>query len=89
MASGTRPEAIAPAIVPRKKGVTIDDSAKAVLYTRCAVDPVAAPRNANDEPRRMTPNAAAVSGTYNVELMAANTAGKPVQTTTRAKMSQT
>ena len=87
--SGTRPDAMAPAIVPRKNGVITDESANAAPKMRRSHSSLSALRNANAEPRKMMPSAAAVSGMYNVDAMAAKTAGNPVHTTTSAKMSQT
>src|SRR4029077_17052652 len=89
MPTGTRPEAIAPATVPRKKGVTTDDAAKAIPNARWSDSSDTAPRKAKAEPRRITPNATAVSGTYSVDAIAEKTVGNPVQVTTRAKISQT
>src|SRR5437879_13328818 len=77
--SGTRPDAMAPAIVPRKNGVITDESANAAPKMRRSHSSLSALRNANAEPRKMMPSAAAVSGMYNVDAMAAKTAGNPVQ----------
>jgi hypothetical protein len=62
MPSGTRPDAIAPAIMPRKNGVITDDSAKETPNIRWMATSVTVFRNANAEPRRMTPKATIVSG---------------------------
>ena len=47
------------------------------------------PRNAKLAPRATIPSAATLSGTNNVVKMAAKAAGKPVQSTTSAMISQT
>ncbi len=46
-------------------------------------------RNANAEPRAMTPSATSVSGMYSVEEMAANSGGNAVHISTSTKISQT
>jgi hypothetical protein len=59
---GTRPEAIAPAVAPRKAGVSTLDSANAAPNSRCCHNSVLALRNANAAPRAMMPIATSVSG---------------------------
>ena len=57
-----RPEATAPAMAPRKKGVMTDEAAKAAPRPRRAGTPWNCLRNTKAEPRRMMPMATAVSG---------------------------
>ena len=59
---GTRPEAIAPAIVPKKKGVTMDENANAAPNNRRCQSSLTALRKANADPRAMMPIATRVSG---------------------------
>src|SRR4051794_454010 len=61
---GTRPDATAPATAPRKNGVNIDDAANVAPNSRLSRTSGTDLRNANADPRRITPNAARVSGTY-------------------------
>lgn len=86
---GTRPDATAPATVPRKNGVSTDDSAKAAPNRRCCHSSVLLLRNANAAPLPMIPKAASVRGMYSVDITAAKTAGKPVHSITSTKISQT
>ena len=87
--TGTRPPAMAPTTVPMKNGVRIELSPK--------ISPAASrPRarravwwNANPDPRSTMPRAASVSGMNRVEKIASNAGEKPVQRTTRTKISQT
>ena len=59
---GTRSDAIAPAIVPKKKGVTMEENANAAPNNRRCQSSVTALRNANADPRAMMPIATRVSG---------------------------
>ena len=86
---GTRPDAIAPATVPRQNGTSTDDDANAAPKLRWSRVRNTTLRNANDAPRRTMPSAAIVSGTNTVSVIAANTSGKPVHSTTSTKISQT
>jgi hypothetical protein len=86
---GTRPDATPPAIAPRKNGVTTDENANAAPNIRCCHTSVAAFRNANAEPRAITPSATSVSGMYRVEAIDANSGGNAVHISTRTKISQT
>src|SRR6201997_3520411 len=80
--AGTRPDAIAPATVPRKNGVITDEAAKIALKN-CAWEKVAAYlRNAKLAPRNTIPAKASMSGMNSVVIAAANAAGKPVHHTT-------
>ena len=87
--AGTRPDAMAPATVPRKNGVSTDEDANAAPNTRRCHGTVLVLRNAKAAPRAMMPSAARVSGTYRVDITAAKTGGNPVHSSTRMKMSQT
>jgi len=87
--SGTRPDATAPATVPRKNGVTIEELAKATPKRRLWGSSLTALRKAKPEPRRMMPSATAVSGMYSVDATAANTSGTAVHRITTTKISQT
>jgi hypothetical protein len=62
MPAGTRPEAIPPATVPRKNGVSTDAPANAAPNSRAVSEVVLSLRNANAEPRAMIPSATSVSG---------------------------
>ena len=86
---GTRPEATAPATVPRKNGVSTLERAKAAPNSRLRVSSSTDLRNAKAAPRAMIPTAARVRGMYKVEAMAANTGGKAVHSTTSTKISHT
>ena len=87
--AGTRPEAMAPATVPRKKGVTTDEAAKTTPKNRAWPKVAAYLRNANAEPRSTMPTRARTSGTASVVATAAKVEGKPVHHTTSTKISQT
>ena len=56
---------------------------------RCSATCGTTLRNANPEPRSTMPSAASDSGTNIVRVIDANAVGKPVQRTTRQKISQT
>src|SRR5215831_1365529 len=86
---GTWPDATAPATVPRKKGVNIDDKAKAIPSVRRCQQATTVLRKAKAEPRVITPRAATVRGMYSVDAIAPKRPGKPVHMTTRTKISQT
>src|SRR5579883_1284664 len=86
---GTRPEAMPPATAPRKKGVSTEAAANTQPSALLEAGSCTALRKAKAEPRRMTPTATAVRGTYMVEAMEAKAEGKPVHRTTRAKISHT
>jgi len=83
--------ATAPAMVPRKNGVTTEEAAKQAPKRRLShsSDSGTALRKAKAAPRMITPKATAVSGRYSVDMIEANASGKPVHSTTRAKISQT
>src|SRR3954470_18774844 len=89
MPGGTRPEATAPTIAPRKYGVTTDDSANDAPRNRCIRGVVMVLRKANAPPRTTIPKPASVNGMYSVEATAAKAVGKPVHSTTSTKISQT
>src|SRR5258707_1151282 len=80
-----------PAPQPHSTAATAspDDSASVAPNSRFSATSDTDLRNANADPRRMTPNAASVSGTYSVDITAANARGKPVHNVTSTKMSQT
>src|SRR5581483_5177334 len=82
---GTRPDAMPPATVPRKNGVTTDELAKDALAS--ADEP--ALRKANPDPRSTMPSAARPGGTNNVVMIADNADGNPVHRTTRHRISHT
>ena len=88
-AAGTRPAATAPATVPRKNGVITEENAKAAPKIRRCHTAVTLLRNANAEPRAITPNAAQVSGIHRVEATAPNSGGNAVHIMTSTKISQT
>ena len=78
-----------PATVARKNGVATDENANSAPNSRCRANVVLALRNANPAPRPMMPSAATVSGMYIVDVIAANTGGNPVHSSTITKISQT
>ena len=87
--TGTRPDATAPTTVPMKNGVSSDESPKS-RSARCRpASRRAVLWKAKPEPRSTMPSAARLSGMKSVEKIAANAAEKPVQSTTRTKISHT
>src|SRR3984893_5480609 len=86
---GTRSDAMAPAIVPRKNGVMTEENANAAPNRRRCQSSVTALQNDDADPRAMTPTASRVSVLKSVEATAENRGGNAVQTTTRTKISQT
>src|SRR5258706_14388775 len=74
---GTRPDAIAPATVPRKNGVSTDEVANAAPNRKRCHSTSAALRKAKAAPRAMMPSAASVSGRDSVDMTAAKTRGEP------------
>ena len=87
--SGTCPAAMAPATVPRKKGVRTEEMANTAPLARWAAVRTETLRKAKPEPRSTMPRAASPSGTYSVRITAANPTGKALQATTRQKISHT
>ncbi len=85
----TRPEAMAPKLAPRKKGVTTEERAKTAPNSRRPVSARVASRNANPDPRSTIPAAASAKGKNRAEVIAPKARGNPVQSTTSAKISQT
>ena len=87
--AGTSPDAIAPAIAPRKNGVTIDDNANITPKRRAS--PIVAEnlRNANAAPRSTMPRPTSAHGTTSVVMIATNASGKPVHRNTITKISHT
>ena len=80
---------MAPMAVPRKNGVSREARAKTAPLTRCQRSVCTCERNANPAPRRTMPSAATLSGTNSVVKIRAKATGKPVQSSTRAMISQT
>ena len=87
--TGTRPPAIAPTTVPMKKGVRIELTPKSSWAASRPRARRAVWWNAKPEPRSTIPSAARLSGMNSVEKIASNAGEKPVQRTTRTKISQT
>src|SRR3954471_23241156 len=87
--AGTRPDATAPAAAPRQNGTSTDEIANAAPKLRCDDTRAASLRNAKLEPRNTMPKAASESGTKSVSMIDANASEKPVQSTTRTKISHT
>ena len=87
--TGTRPEAIAPATVPRQNGISTEDEANSAPSARASRIVPACPRMAKAAPRKMIPSAARNSGIDSVEKIEANATGNAVQTTTSTKISHT
>jgi hypothetical protein len=87
--TGTRPPATAPTTVPRKNGVSTEASPKSLSASNRPRARRALWWNANPDPRRTTPSAARLSGMNNVEKIASKADGKPVQSMTSTKISQT
>ena len=80
---GTRPLAIAPAIIPRKNGVISDEAANTMPWS-CASRAVAENlRKAKAPPRSTMPPPTSSQGMNNVVMIAPNASGKPVQRKTR------
>ena len=82
-AAGTRPEAIAPATVPRKNGAISDDPAKIAPNNLAWLNVSAYLRNAKLAPRNTIPASASIKGTNRVVIAAANAAGNPVHQITK------
>ena len=81
--SGTRPEAIAPAVAPRKNGVISEEPAKTTPNS-CAWRTLPAYlRKANAAPRSTMPSRARSIGRISVLIAAAKAVGKPVHHVTR------
>src|SRR3954454_9129740 len=87
--AGTRPDAMAPATVPMKKGTSTDEIANAAPKFRRSRVRNTALRKAKLEPRSTMPSAASVRGTNRVSVIDANASEKAVHNTTRQKISQT
>src|SRR4051794_16876293 len=83
--AGTRPDAIPPAIVPKKNGVSTDEAANVAPANRCSDVRTSTLRKANPEPRITIPSPASPNGMYSVVMMAEKAGGNPVQSTTRQK----
>src|ERR1700687_1167894 len=81
--AGTRPEAIAPATVPRKNGAISDDPAKIAPNNLAWVNVAAYLRNAKLAPRNTIPASASINGMNRVVVAAANASGNPVHQITR------
>src|SRR4051812_1606861 len=81
--AGTRPEATAPATVPRKKGVISDEPAKIAPNNRACAIVAEYLRNAKLAPRNTIPANASIIGMNSVVIAAANALGKPVHQITR------
>jgi hypothetical protein len=86
---GTRPDAIAPATVPRKNGVITEDAAKIkpknLVFSKEAVYL----RNAKLAPRKTIPAKASMSGMNSVVIAAAKAVGKAVRHVNSTKISHT
>ena len=87
--TGTRPEAIAPTTVPKKNGVTTDETAKARSARRCPETVRATLWKANPEPRSTIPSAARLIGMKRVDMIDPKASEKAVHRTTSTKISQT
>ena len=86
---GTRPEAMAPATVPMKKGVITEERANAPSARRRPDSLPATRWNANPAPRRTIPSAARLSGMNSVDMIDAKASENAVHSTTSTKISQT
>src|SRR5258708_14615139 len=87
--AGTRPEAIAPATVPKKNGAISDDAAKIAPNNLAWLKVSAYLRNAKLAPRNTIPASASINGMNRVVVAAAKAAGKPGHQITLMEMSQT
>src|SRR5207302_10014383 len=87
--SGTRPAAMDPATVPRKKGVTTEEMANTAPLARWTSVRTETFRKAKPEPRSTIPSAASPGGTDSVRITAANASVTALQATTRQKISHT
>ena len=87
--AGTRPDATAPATVPRKNGVISDAPAKTTPNSRACAIVAAYLRNAKAAPRSTMPSSANSIGKIKVFMAAANASGNPVHHVTSTKISQT
>src|ERR1700674_2759582 len=76
--AGTRPDAIAPATVPKKNGVISDDAAKTAPNNRASAKVAAYLRKAKLAPRNTIPASASHNGMNKVVVAAANAIGNPV-----------
>src|SRR5258708_6393549 len=81
--AGTRPEAIAPATVPRKNGVISDEAAKIAPKSLACAYVSAYLRNAKPAPRSTIPASASIIGVNSVVMAAAKATGNPVHHITR------
>src|SRR6476660_5106900 len=81
--AGTRPEAIAPATVPRKNGVITDEPAKITPKNLACAYVSAYSRNAKPAPRSTIPASASIIGINSVVVAAAKAMGNPVHHMTR------
>ena len=89
MPTGTRPPATAPTTVPMKNGVSTEARPKSRSASTRPRNRRAVRWNANPAPRSTIPSAARLNGMNSVEKTASKADGKPVQSTTRVKISQT
>ena len=87
--TGTLPDATAPTTVPMKNGVRSDERPKTRVASRLPLSLRAVCWKANPEPLRTMPSAARLSGMNRVEKIDPKASANAVQSTTRAKMSQT
>src|ERR1700758_3435707 len=87
--AGTRPDAVAPATVPRKNGVTTDEAAKIVLKNLAFSKVAEYLRNAKLAPRKRIPAKASMSGMNSVVIAAAKAVGKAVHHVNSTKISHT
>ena len=87
--TGTSPAAIAPTAAPRKNGTITDASANVAPSARASAIVAASPLSAKAPPRSTIPSAATNSGIASVDVIEPNASGKPVQSTTSRKISQT
>ncbi|TWG97088.1 hypothetical protein L615_003900000100 [Nocardioides sp. J9] len=80
--SGTRPDAMPPATVPRKNGVRMLEVAKTTPKSRAWPRVSEYFRKAKLAPRSTMPSSASSSGSTSVDIAAAKDSGKPVHQVT-------
>jgi hypothetical protein len=76
--AGTRPDAIAPAMVPKKNGAITDEQAKTTPKSRACARVPEYLRKAKLAPRSTMPSSASRNGTKRVFIAAAKVSGKAV-----------
>ena len=87
--TSTRPDAMPPSTVPKKKGTSTEAEANTAPSTRASAIVAAWPRRANAVPRAMMPRAARKSGRARLAKIAPKATGNAVHAITSTKISHT